>query len=71
MSDWGICSASQIKAQAKYDSEHTIRLSLKLNARTDKDIINWLWSQKSKQGSIKRLIRQDIAKNSTMINKQT
>lgn len=61
MSDWGICSFSQIRAQAKYDAEHTTRLSLKLNTRTDQDIIRWLWDQKSKQGSIKRLIRQDIA----------
>lgn len=61
MSEWGICSASQIKAQAKYDAEHTTRLSLKLNTRTDQDIIKWLWKQESKQGSIKRLIRQDIA----------
>ena len=62
MPDWGICSAAQIKAQAKYDAEHTKRISLKLNLRTDADIIKWSWSQRSVQGSIKRLIREEIAR---------
>lgn len=59
---WGT-SESQLKAQAKYDEKNTTRISLKLNIHTDKDIIEWLWRQKSKQGAIKRLIREDIAKN--------
>lgn len=59
---WGT-SESQLKAQAKYDERNTTRISLKLNIHTDKDIIEWLWRQKSKQGAIKRLIREDIAKN--------
>ena len=62
MIGWGITSESQIRAQAKYDAEHTTRISLKLNTRTDQDILWWLWGQKSKQGSIKRLIREEIAK---------
>ena len=37
---------------------------MKLNIHTDKDIIHWLWNQPSKQGSIKRLIREEIARNS-------
>ena len=62
MADWGICSAAQIRAQAKYDAEHTKRISLKLNLRTDVDIIKWSWGQRSVQGSIKRLIREEIAR---------
>lgn len=62
MAGFGITSESQIRAQAKYDAEHTTRISLKLNTRTDRDIIHWLWEQRSKQGSIKRLIREEIAK---------
>ena len=62
MAGWGITSESQIRAQARYDAEHTTRISLKLNTKTDKDIIWWLWGQKSKQGAIKRLIREEIAK---------
>ena len=65
MPDWGICSAAQIKAQAKYDAEHTKHISLKLNLRTDVDIIKWSWSQQSVQGSIKRLIREEIAREET------
>ena len=63
---WGISSESQIRAQAKYDAEHTTRVSLKLNTRTDQDIIRWLWGQKSKQGSIKRLIREDIERSTAL-----
>ena len=59
----GISSESQIRAQAKYDAQYTKRVSLKLNIRTDKDIIRWLWGQRSMQGSIKRLIREDIARS--------
>ena len=62
MPDWGICSEAQIRAQAKYDAEHTKRISLKLNLRTDVDIIKWSWGQRSVQGSIKRLIREEIAR---------
>ena len=63
MVGWGITSESQIRAQDKYDKENTTRYSLKLNIHTDQDIIQWLWAQRSKQGSIKRLIREEIAKN--------
>ena len=70
MAGWGITSESQRRAQARYDAEHTTRISLKLNTRTDEDIICWLWRQKSKQGSIKKLIREDIAKMETTIKEQ-
>ena len=61
MASWGLSSESQVRAQAKYDAAHTRRISLKLNTTTDQDIIRWLWAQQSMQGSIKRLIRADIA----------
>ena len=64
MASWGMTSESQIRAQAKYDANNTVRFSLKFNIKTDKDIIRWLWNQPSKQGSIKRLIREDIARTS-------
>ena len=62
MASWGITSESQIRAQAAYDRKNTVRLSLKLNVRTDEDIIQWIRSQKSMQGTIKRLIREEIAR---------
>ena len=63
MAGWGICSDSQIRAQAKYDSKYTTRVSLKLNTRTDQDVIQWLWKQKSMQGAIKQLIRNEIERS--------
>ena len=65
MGSFGITSESQMRAQAKYDAEHTTRISLKFNTRTDQDIIHWLWRQRSKQGAIKKLIRDDIAKEAS------
>lgn len=62
MRDWLDSIEARNRSQAKYDKENTVRLNLKFNIHTDKDIIQWLWHQSSKQGSIKRLIREDIAK---------
>lgn len=62
MSGWGITSDSQIRAQAAYDRKNTSRLSMKLNNKTDRDIIEWIRKQKSMQGTIKKLIRNEIAR---------
>ena len=51
------------KAQAKYDKEHTTGFYMKLNKDTDDDILKWLSHQKSKQGAIMQLIRDEIARN--------
>lgn len=45
---------------AAYDRKNTTRFSLKFNNKTDADILLWLESQESIQGSIKRLIREEI-----------
>lgn len=62
MAGWGITSESQIKAQARYDRQNTVRFSLKLNIQTDKDVIQWIRKQKSMQGAIKQLIRDEISR---------
>ncbi len=62
MKDWLDSIESRNKAQSKYDKEHTQGLYIKLNVKTDLDIIQWLWTQPSKQGAIKRLIREEIAR---------
>ena len=62
--DWGATPDSQIKAQKKYDEAHTTGVYIKLNIKTDLDIIRWLWKQESKQESIKRLIRKEIENES-------
>ena len=60
MSIIGCTSDSQLRAQAWYDSRNTKSYSLKLNLKTDADIIGWLRKKKSVQGAIKELIREEI-----------
>ncbi len=60
--DWMEQTGARNRSQAKYDKAHTKGIYLKLNLRTDKDIIWWTWNQQSVQGSIKRLIREEMRK---------
>ena len=46
------------KAQEKYDREHTVFIGLKLNKKTDKDIIDMLCSVENKQGFIKKILKE-------------
>lgn len=55
-----MATEAQIKAQKKYDAKNTRQVHLKLNRRTDKDVLARLDEVPSKQGYIKRLIRADI-----------
>lgn len=64
LADWLDSIEARNKAQAKYDKAHTAGFYMKLNTRTDSDIIHWLWGQPSKQGAIKKLIRDEIARKS-------
>ena len=52
-------SEAQKRANAKYDSSHTKQIKLKLNLKTDADIIQKLEMVGNVQGYIKRLIRAD------------
>lgn len=45
-----------------YDTANTIKVSLKLNKKTDADIISYLDSVENKQGTIKQLIRNEISR---------
>lgn len=52
-------------ATPQYDRENTRRINLKLNLKTDADIIKRLESMKDAegiQGYLKRLIREDMKK---------
>ena len=51
--------------QARYDAKATVRVGLKLNRKTDADVIQRLTSVESMQGYIKKLIRQDIEREKT------
>lgn len=50
-------------AKAAWDKKHTAYIGLKLNKRTDADLIAKLDSVPSKQGYIKDLIRADLARS--------
>ena len=57
----------RIDQQLWYDELHTTQVKLKLNNKTDADILEWVSrqkrdSRKSAQGEIKRLIRKEIAR---------
>jgi hypothetical protein len=49
-------------ATAQYDRENTRRINLKLNKKTDDDIIKWLEAKKNIQGYLKQLVREDMKK---------
>ena len=49
--------------KAQYDKANCRRYNIKLNNRTDADIIARIEQQGSFQAYIKRLIREDIARN--------
>lgn len=60
----------RIDQQLWYDEMHTTQVKLKLNNKTDADILDWIsrqkWNlQKSVQGEIKRLIREEIARTTS------
>lgn len=51
---------ARLKASAKYDKVNTRSVFLKLNVKTDSDILEYLDSVDNKQGLIKALIRQHM-----------
>lgn len=59
-------SKSQLRAQAKYDKDNTVQVKLKLNKKTDKDIIDRLAAADNIQGYIKELIRIDILRDNSV-----
>ena len=59
-------SKAQLRAQAKYDKDNTVQVKLKLNKKTDADIIKRLSEVDSKQGYIKELIRLNILQDNSI-----
>lgn len=51
------------KAQAKYDAANTKQIKMKLNIKTDADILKKLAEVENVQGYIKDLIRKDLRGN--------
>lgn len=51
---------AQKKANAKYDSANTKQVKMKLNLKSDQDILTRLAEEPNLQGYVKELIREDI-----------
>lgn len=53
-------SEAQRRAVVKYDKNNIKRVVLKLNKKTDSDIIDYLDQQKNVNGTLKNIIREKI-----------
>lgn len=51
---------SQKKSQAKYVQQYQRQFMLKVNRRTEPDLLDWLEKQESVQTYLKELIRKDM-----------
>ena len=51
-----------MNAKSRYDAVNTRQVKMKLNIKTDADILAWLDAQENKQGAIKQAIRKEIKK---------
>lgn len=50
-------------AQERYDKANTTQFKMKLNTKTDADILEYLDTLENKQGKVKQLIRDEIERN--------
>lgn len=57
-----MASEARRRANQKYDQQNTRQVMMKLNIKTDADILQWLDAQGNKQGAIKQAIRDKIGK---------
>lgn len=55
-----MATEAQKRAKLKYDEANTVQVKLKLNRKTDADILARLDAVANKQGYIKDLIRADL-----------
>lgn len=67
--------AGKYDAQNRYDEWNTTQIKLKLNNRTDRDVLEWVNHHKysshtSVQGAIKALIREDIRRKKAELDKK-
>lgn len=56
-------SNAQRRASAKYDKENAVVLTVKLNKKTDSDILAALESVTNRNAFIKKIIREKIAES--------
>ncbi len=55
-------SESNYRASQKYQKEKCRKITLLLNKKIDEDLLVWLDSQENKSGYLKKLIREDMAR---------
>lgn len=48
------------KASYKYEKANTVQMAIRLNKKTDADVIAWMDSRDNKRAYILNLIREDI-----------
>lgn len=53
-------SEAKVRANNKFNKEHTVSICIKLNKNTDSDIINYLNTVDSKMGTIKQALREKM-----------
>lgn len=58
-----MATKAQQAAARRYDEKHTRQIVMKLNLKTDSDILEKLDSVENRQGYIKSLIRADMVKS--------
>ena len=61
-------SEAQLRAQAKYDKQNSQAFMLKLNRKTDADIIAKINHVPNRQGYIKNLIRNDLRSSGSVLS---
>ena len=54
---------NQLRYNTDYQKENIVQITLKINSKTDADLIGFLNTKENKQGYIKDLIRKDMTKN--------
>lgn len=60
--DVRMTTEAEKRAIAKYNKANTTQVVIRLNNRTDTDVIRHLKQQESQAGYIKKLIREDMQK---------
>ena len=58
----GINMEKKETARERYDKANTVKVTIKLNRKTDKDIIDYLDNSGNKQGAIKDALRDKTAR---------
>lgn len=55
-------SEAKKKSQARWEKEHCVRVTMKFNKNTDKEVIEFLQSVPSMQGVIREALKNEIAR---------